>query len=225
MYFIVYKTTCIINNKIYVGAHKTKNMNDGYIGDGICKQRHAKLNTIFHRAVKKYGYDNFKREIIEFCPSNKHLEQREFFWIEELKSHMSFGGYNMTKGGFGGDTITGHPDYIEICKKLSINSTGHQHTEETKKIIALTSKERWEDPVYKKQISEKIAIKLKGNTNSKGHMHSEEYKHNKSIIMLGNVNGKGNKGKTTSDETKEKQRKAKLGKPSPKKGKHYDKKY
>lgn len=37
MKYIVYKTTCLINDKIYIGVHKTTDPNifDGYIGDGI----------------------------------------------------------------------------------------------------------------------------------------------------------------------------------------------
>jgi hypothetical protein len=37
MYYIVYKTTCLINDKIYIGVHKTETPNDfdGYIGCGI----------------------------------------------------------------------------------------------------------------------------------------------------------------------------------------------
>lgn len=66
--YIVYKTTNIINNKIYVGVHRTDiDIQDGYIGCGLynspnsIKQfRHYK----FHKAVKKYGVENFIRETL-----------------------------------------------------------------------------------------------------------------------------------------------------------------
>jgi len=51
----IYKTTNLINNKIYVGKHKTS-ANDGYLGSGL----------ILGYAVDKYGKENFKREILEY---------------------------------------------------------------------------------------------------------------------------------------------------------------
>ena len=70
MNYIVYKTTNIINGKIYIGVHKTKDPNifDGYIGLGVYRQNDAKQSYPFHQAVRKYGYENFKREVIKIFP-------------------------------------------------------------------------------------------------------------------------------------------------------------
>ena len=51
---IVYKTTCVVNGKIYIGAHTTDDLNDGYIGSG----------KAFLRAVKQHGRDAFTREVL-----------------------------------------------------------------------------------------------------------------------------------------------------------------
>ncbi len=66
-YFFVYETTNLINGMKYCGIHKTKNINDKYLGSG----------TTFINAIKKYGKENFKREILEFCNSYDELLERE----------------------------------------------------------------------------------------------------------------------------------------------------
>ena len=48
-YFLIYKTTNIINNMEYIGKRVTEDINDSYLGSG----KHLK------RAIKKYGIKNF----------------------------------------------------------------------------------------------------------------------------------------------------------------------
>jgi len=90
-YFIVYLTTNHINGKIYVGKQCTKNLNDGYLGSG----------KYFKNAVKKYGRNNFYREILEFCSSKEQLNEREMYWIIELNARDLTIGYNIGRGGEG----------------------------------------------------------------------------------------------------------------------------
>ena len=52
MYYLIYKITNNVNNKIYVGKHKTENKNDGYMGSG----------TILNRAIEKYGLINLPKK-------------------------------------------------------------------------------------------------------------------------------------------------------------------
>lgn len=66
---IIYKTTNLINGKIYIGQD-SKNKN-GYLGSG----------QNIKRAIKKYGKQNFKKEIIEKCNSIDELNNREKYWI------------------------------------------------------------------------------------------------------------------------------------------------
>jgi hypothetical protein len=58
MNYIVYKTTNIINSKIYIGVHYTNpDINDGYIGCGVTKKDLKKKTLIgFPAAVRKCGY-------------------------------------------------------------------------------------------------------------------------------------------------------------------------
>jgi hypothetical protein len=118
-HLFIYKTTNLLNNRIYVGYHQTDDLNDGYIGCGIHGQKDAKLETLFHRAVRKYGYENFKCEVIEDNINDFiQLKKREIFYIKELKAHISFGGYNLTWGGDGGDTFTYSLKKEQTRKKL-----------------------------------------------------------------------------------------------------------
>lgn len=70
MKYIVYQTINLVNNKIYIGVHKTENPDvfDGYLGEGVYikdqwKIKHPKC--AFHYALKKYGIHNFKRSTLK----------------------------------------------------------------------------------------------------------------------------------------------------------------
>lgn len=62
-YHYLYKTTNLINNKYYYGLHSTSNMNDGYLGSG----------TYLRSSIRKYGKNNFKREIIKMFDNREEL--------------------------------------------------------------------------------------------------------------------------------------------------------
>jgi len=86
---IIYKTTNLVNEKIYIGQHYTS-ADDGYLGSG----------KILKQSINKYGKENFKREILEYCTS-ANVNEREIFWIETLSAINPDIGYNITEGGFG----------------------------------------------------------------------------------------------------------------------------
>lgn len=88
MQYFIYKTTNLINNKTYVGIHQTENIDDGYIGSGLH----------FLRAVKKYGKDNFKREILEYCSSYDELLEKERILVNE-EWVRDISNYNLKTGG------------------------------------------------------------------------------------------------------------------------------
>lgn len=104
MKYIVYLTTNIVNNKIYVGVHGTEDpyMFDGYIGNSINifnsnpELTHPKIP--FHKAVKKYGYSNFKRTIIKvFNSLQEALDLEAYIVNEEFIARDDT--YNITLGG------------------------------------------------------------------------------------------------------------------------------
>ena len=52
--------------------------------------------------MRKYGYDNFVIEPLEENIPNEHLNEKEMFYIDLLKSKKEYGNYNLTNGGDGG---------------------------------------------------------------------------------------------------------------------------
>ncbi len=70
--------------------HSTDNLNDGYLGSG----------WILKDAIKKYGRENFKREILFIYSTRKEAMNKEAELVNEdfIKDNKN---YNLTKGGNG----------------------------------------------------------------------------------------------------------------------------
>ena len=85
---IVYKTTNLINNKIYVGQDSKNNPN--YFGSG----------KYIWSAIKKHGKENFIKEILCECSCKEELDEMEKYWIKELDCKVP-NGYNIADGGEG----------------------------------------------------------------------------------------------------------------------------
>lgn len=116
MKYIVYCTTNLINNKIYIGVHQTKNPDhfDGYIGNGIYVTQPSTYNkpkTKYQYAVKKYGPKNFKRITLQVFDN-----EDDAYLVEELIVNKKFlqrtDVYNMILGGKTGlEESTSKPCY------------------------------------------------------------------------------------------------------------------
>ena len=87
-YHIIYKTTNIVNDKYYYGVHSTENLEDGYVGSGYGLKN----------AIKKYGINNFKKEIIAFFDDREQalLYESKIVNKELVENPMC---YNSTIGG------------------------------------------------------------------------------------------------------------------------------
>lgn len=94
-YGFIYITTNHINNKKYIGQKKYNNNWKTYLGSGV----------LLSRAIKKYGKENFSKEIIENCYTKEQLNEREKFWIKYYKAVTSDDFYNLASGGDGGNII------------------------------------------------------------------------------------------------------------------------
>lgn len=140
---VIYKITSP-NGRIYVG--KTKNLKRR-ISD--YKYKIKSRTSLVINSIKKYGWDNHKLEVIEDNVDECNLNEREIFWIKELKTYHyeNKSGMNMTKGGEGQSTTWMHD--LERRAKASHYFTyvknpfkGQKHTEENKKIMSILASER-----------------------------------------------------------------------------------
>lgn len=147
-YHIIYKTTCMVTGKWYIGLHSTDDLNDGYLGSG----------TQLWKSIKKYGKDQHQVEIIEHCTDRATLIKREAEIVNEdlLQQEACM---NLMIGG-------------------NANREESKHTkEETRALISQRSKEMWAkrkaDPAAMAEHIKKIATpeivakRAKANTGKK----------------------------------------------------------
>lgn len=109
-YNYVYITTNLINGKQYVGDHSSDKLNDNYIGSG----------KIIKSAIKTYGKENFKREILEYFANKQDAFDAQERYINEFNT-LSPNGYNISPKG-GGQVNGGISE--ETKKQISLKNTG-----------------------------------------------------------------------------------------------------
>lgn len=145
-YHYIYKTTCTVTRKYYIGMHSTSNLEDGYMGSG--KKLKLSLN--------KWGRENHTTEILEFLPDRITLKSREKEIVNEtlIKDpqcmNLCLGG----EGVLGCETNLGWKwanEYwnvpenkkrqIDRGKKLMSIKGGH--TDETRLRMSITRKGRF----------------------------------------------------------------------------------
>lgn len=195
---IIYKTTNLINNKIYIG--QDSNNDSKYLGSG----------HLIVKAIKKYGEKNFKKEILEFCKSKKELNEKEILWIKKFNSTNKKIGYNISSGGTGGKLI-------EQDVKKGKTYEEYYGKDKAKIIKAKFSKARKGKPlilknITKKEVAEKIS-KAHLKKNKKLNKEEKEKISNSVKKFFNSSKGKKLKnklrklrtGKKLSEETKAKQ--------------------
>jgi len=116
--YIIYRCINNINNKIYIGF-TSNNLNKRIIEHKSNSKK--KSNYIFHKAIRKYGINNFTWDILlETEDKSYALDIMEPFFIKEYDTYYNHGkGYNMTWGGQGGMLDKKHSKETKEKMKLA----------------------------------------------------------------------------------------------------------
>jgi hypothetical protein len=166
-YHYIYKTTCIITNKFYIGMHSTDKLQDGYIGSG---------KRLWH-SINKHGKDNHVCEILEFLPDRNSLKAREkeIVNIELINEDLCM---NLQLGGGGGISSDKHFLSLREGNKIWL-------------------KNKWNNTIYSETIKRQLYINMKKAhangyikyDNFTGKSHTEEAK--KKIGMANSIKQRG----------------------------------
>lgn len=149
MKYTIYKTTNLLNGMFYIGKHQTEDPNDSYYGSGLYLQR----------AIKKYGKENFKKDVLFVFDNEVQMNAKEREIVNEdlVNDPMC---YNMMIGGEGGDTWSrvGRKHSDETKKKISekVQKYLKESGEEGFKIRSNAAKHAWEtlrkDPKHLEEV-------------------------------------------------------------------------
>ena len=168
MFYTIYQITNLLNGKIYIGKHQTKNLDDGYMGSG----KHLKY------AINKYGIENFKKEILfqfdnefEMNTKESQLVTEEFCLREDT--------YNICVGGKGGWGYLNSNNISNIGWKDNSTEVGKKRAS----IGGNKTKSRLDsDPILKSKFKDNGKKYLNPKAFA-GKTHSDEWKQTHSTLM------------------------------------------
>jgi len=152
----IYKITNLVNGKIYIGL--TSKGLDRRLYTHWNSAINKGDNTILHKAMRKYGIENFNIEEIDVANNLNEANQLEVKWIAEYQTnvyrHSDGNGYNMTDGGEGTLGRKGQPHTTEFKQYLRELNTGRTHTNEVKRQISESKLGKKRSPETIKKMSE-----------------------------------------------------------------------
>lgn len=163
-FHILYRTTCLITGKFYIGIHSTDDLNDRYLGSG----KRIKLS------IKKHGVEAHERVVLEVFKSRV-----EAFIAEEKLVDSVIGSkkcMNLARGGRG--PMKGYIVTVETRAKMSKAFKGKNKSQEHKEKIGLSHRGKKKPPLSD---SHKHAI----STFNSGKFVSEETKLKQSQSLTG----------------------------------------
>lgn len=206
MHLYIYKITNKINGKIYIGKRHSNCIPEKdikYMGSGI----------IINKSIKRYGKENFKKEILCECYNEDELNEKEKYYINLFNSRDLTIGYNITEGGCGNihnedsklkmsRSHKGKKFTEEHKRKISESNKGKKLSEETRLKLSIVNLGK----IISEESKRKISEKLKGV--SKSEEFKEKHRGNNNanswyqLKLRGEEHSRGMLGKHHSEETK-----------------------
>ena len=173
----IYMFTNKVNNKKYIGQTIDFNRR---LQQHLRESKKDSCKYPLHKAIKKYGIENFDIKILHSNLTKEEMDEKEIFYIQEYKTLDRNYGYNISSGGSYGNPYAGKTkeEMKEIANKKSESRKGIIFTEEHKSNISKNSYMKGitkeEHPFYGKHHSEES--KEKNRQAHLGKIHTEESK-------------------------------------------------
>ena len=165
-YGYIYRITNKLDGKIYVGLRSLPKEDPNYWGSGLHIQR----------AIKKYGVENFTRDILEWCETKEKLNEREVYWIKTLDARNPDVGYNIVAGGTGGNTYQylSKEQMDELRPRLSMLSQPQEKIDEWKKKLRIVQHGE-NNPMFGRKHTEEAKQKMR-ETKARKRLEREKLK-------------------------------------------------
>ena len=133
-FYYIYKTTCHVTSRFYIGMHASDVIDDGYLGSG----------KILKRSIRKHGKEKHSRVILHFEESFELLKKREKELVNEcllddpLCMNIKIGG----DGGF---------DFINSSREILEGMKTRKQSDEYRSKISAITKSKFEDQDYRER--------------------------------------------------------------------------
>ena len=137
IYGYIYKTTNLINGKIYIGQKQSPVfLGEKYLGSGL------KIK----RAIDKYGKENFNVELVYLCKDKQELNQMEIYYIDKYHSTDPNIGYNIAYGGQGGNLVMDTELWSKLHSVENNGRYGKEVSQETRNKISKANRGKVRSP-------------------------------------------------------------------------------
>ena len=143
MFYYLYEIRNNLNGKIYVGVHKTKSLDDGYMGSG----------KVIRSAITKHGIENFTKVVLETFENAEAMYAREKEVVTD-EFLLREDTYNLRRGGLGGWAYLNNNSELQRDKGIRANRRmkylrciDEQWTQNISKKISETNKKQYRDGI------------------------------------------------------------------------------